>query len=94
VILALPELKYPRDKLFMVRIVGDSMSPYLEEGDPAVVYQDPGLAAKGKAVAVWFADDGVVTSAKPRTACSTWATITPYTPRSLRHPARKTWVWW
>ena len=60
VTLALPELKYPRDKLFVVRIVGDSMSPYLEEGDLAVVYQDPGLAAKGKAVAVWLADDGVV----------------------------------
>ena len=58
--LALPELKYPRDKLFVVRIVGDSMSPYLEDGDLAVVYQDPGLAAKGKAVAVWLADDGVV----------------------------------
>ena len=58
--LALPELRYPKDKLFVVRIVGDSMSPYLENGDLAVVYQDPGLAAKGKAVAVWLADDGVV----------------------------------
>ena len=58
--LALPELKYPREKLFVVRIHGDSMSPYLEDGDLAVVYQDPGLTKKGKAVAVWLADDGVV----------------------------------
>jgi len=60
VTLAVPELKYPKDKLFVVRIVGDSMSPYLEDGDLAVVYQDPGLASKGRAVAVWLADDGVV----------------------------------
>ena len=60
VTLMLPTLKgYDQSKIIGLWARGDSMSPYLEDGALAIVYLDPGRAEIGKAVSVWFADDGV-----------------------------------
>lgn len=43
-----------------LRATGESMTPYLNRGDIAIVKCDDGIVAPGDYVAVWFSDDGCV----------------------------------
>lgn len=56
----MPELRgYDRSRLFVVRVRGDSMQGYADDGTLVICYRD-GLPERGKVVAVWLAGDGVV----------------------------------
>ncbi|WP_170146463.1 XRE family transcriptional regulator [Meiothermus granaticius] len=56
----MPELRgYDRSRLFVVRVHGDSMQGYADDGTLVICYRD-GLPERGKVVAVWLAGDGVV----------------------------------
>lgn len=56
----LPELRgYDRSRLFLVRVRGDSMQGYADEGTLVICYRDA-MPERGKVVAVWLAGDGVV----------------------------------
>lgn len=47
-------------KYIALRAMGESMRPYLDKGDIAIVLCDDGVVAHGDYVAVWLSNDGCV----------------------------------
>lgn len=54
-------------KVIGLRIHGDSMSPYLESGDTAIVAVEPSLIRAGKAIGLYMPDVGSVVKVYVRT---------------------------